>query len=421
MEYEKFDMDNYSLYTLKTSRFKTISLRVNIRIKDDVMCDKYLPMLWRMLINTSSKYDSIKEINRACAKVYDPYFGVKTIASGSESIISLSASFTNEKYTEKGMNEKSIKFLLPFLFEPKVIDGGFDNEIFEIQKAKLIDSYKSIKDYPRNYADAKLEELMISRDYKVLSLDEVIEETSALTNKELYEYYEKIMCEGKLDIFVCGNINPLKIKKIFEYNVIFKGNRKGKIDHIINQTTYNKDVNVVIEESNNVQSNLIVGCKALDITDFERNYVFILYSWILGGGMNSLLHTEVREKNSLCYYIYTVRDILRGVMKIVSGINASDFDRVYELIELQMKNICDGNFSSEILENVKNLYYNSLISIEDYQSDMTSNFVGSVYIGSDDIDVRRKMMEKVTKEDVMRFAKKVHIDTVFLLKGDNNE
>ena len=34
------------------------------------------------------------------------------------------------------------------------------------------------------------------------------------------------------------------------------------------------------------------------------------------------------------------------------------------------------------------------------------------------IEKRKEQMSKVTKEDVMKLAEKVHIDTVYLLKGE---
>ena len=40
---------------------------------------------------------------------------------------------------------------------------------------------------------------------------------------------------------------------------------------------------------------------------------------------------------------------------------------------------------------------------------------------SDSIEKKRLNIEKVTKEDLMKFAKKVHIDTIFILKGDEHE
>ena len=175
---------------------------------------------------------------------------------------------------------------------------------------------------------------------------------------------------------------------------------------------------MIIEPSSNAQSNLIVGCKLLDLNDFERKYVFVLYSWILGGGMNSLLTQTVREKNSLCYYIYAVRQNLFDTMKIYAGIDGEDFEKTYELIRKEMDNMKKGNFSSELFEGVKEIYYNSLIKIEDSQSDLVGSFTSELFVHNDNIENRRKQMEKVTKEDVMNLAKKVHIDTVFLLKGE---
>ena len=48
---------------------------------------------------------------------------------------------------------------------------------------------------------------------------------------------------------------------------------------------------------------------------------------------------------------------------------------------------------------------------------MTSH-ISEVFLNYDNIDKRKKEMEKITKEDIMNFAKKVHIDTVYLLKGE---
>ena len=421
MKYKKYELNNYNLYTIYTDRFKTINFRVNIRFPYEKECDKYFPMLWRMLIRTSSKYDSLKEINRACARVYDPYFSVRTIESGREIILSLSGSFINEKYTEDNMNEENIKFLIPFLFNPKIIDGGFDPEIFKLEKEKLISSYKGIKDYPRDYANAMVEYYMNSRGFQEYSLDEIIEETKRLTAKELYEFYLKVMSEGVLDIFVSGNIDFDKMKSIFEKNISFSGKRHKEIKHKINQENYNKKIKEYVDDSNNVQSNLAIGCKILDMNDFERDYVLSIYSWILGGGMNSLLHQSVREKNSLCYYIYTVRDKLRGVLKIFSGIDYKDYDKVLKLINKEMDNITNGIFSDELLENVKKIYLSSLKSIEDYQDDLIGNFISEIYLNDDDLSIRRKKIEKVSKKDLMEFAKKVHMDTIYLLKGEDYE
>ena len=418
MEYLNYDMDGYEVHVIKTDRFKTVFYSVNIRFDDERETERYTSLLSRLLMQTSHKYNSLRDINAFCASIYDPSYNIRVLNSGKENILSLTASFANEKYTEKGMTEKNIKFLSEFIFEPKVIDGGFDREVFETQKEKLLQYYRALRDNPQNYANSRLSEEMKVRKYDVMKLDELIQSVSMLTALELYDFYKKVMSEGKLDIFVCGDVDGDEIKKIIGKSIKFNGSKKGDINHLVRQCDYNKKEKIVIEPSSNTQSNLIVGCKLLDLTDFERKYVFVLYSWILGGGMNSLLTQTVREKNSLCYYIYAARQNLFETMRIYAGINGEDFDKTYKLIKEEMDNMEKGNFSIELFEGVKEIYYNSLIKTSDSQSDLVASYTSELFIGNDSLDIRRKEMEKVTKEDVMNLAKKVHIDTVYLLKGE---
>ena len=417
MTYTDYDMDGFNLHVIKTKRFKTISYNINIRFEDEKDTERYMGMLSRLLIQTSSHFDSLRDINVFCASIYDPSYNIRILSSGSQDILTLSASFANEKYTEIGMNEANFKFLTSFIFEPKIIDNGFDREVFEIQKEKLLEYYRTMKDRPQDYASGRLSEEMKTRKYDVMKLNEFIQSIESLTAEELYDFYKKIMKEGTLDIFVCGDVNPIKIKNIFSKLIKFKDSKK-KINHLIKQDSYNKKEKIIIEPSLNTQSNLVIGCKLMDLTDFERKYVFVLYSWILGGGMNSLLTQTVRERNSLCYYIYATRQNLFETMKIYAGINGSDFEKTYDLVKKEMKNMEEGNFPLELFEGVKEIYYNSLIKIEDTQSEVTGNYTSELFIHNDRIDVRKKRMEKVTKEDVMNLAKKVHIDTVYLLKGE---
>lgn len=418
MEYLDYDMDGYKLHVIKTNRFKTVFYSVNIRFKDEKENERYTSMLSRILLHTSKKYDSLKEINIACANIYDPSYNIKILESGSQDVLSLTASFANEKYTEKGMNEQNIKFLSDFLFNPKVVDGGFDSDVFENQKAKLLEYYKSLKDMPRNYAESRLSEEMQTKGYQIFKLDELIRSITSLTRYDLYDFYKKIMNEGILDVFVCGDVDEKEVYDILKKTIIFKGHGNRNINHLVKQKNFNLKPNVVIESSLNTQSNLVIGVKFSSLSDFERKYVFVLYSWILGGGMNSLLNQTVREKNSLCYYIYAIRQTLFETMRIYAGINGEDFEKTYNLIQNEMNNMEKGNFADELFEGVKEIYYNSLVKIEDSQSDVVSNYISELFLGNDNISKRHEEMSKVTKEDVIALAKKAHIDTVYLLKGE---
>lgn len=417
MKYYDYDMDGFKLHVIKTNRFKTVFYSINIRFEDNKDSEIYTSLLSRMLIQTSSKFNSLREINTYCASIYDPSYNIRVLGSGSENILRLTSSFANEKYTEKGMLLKNLEFLTSFIFEPKIVDGGFDKEMFDIQKEKLLEYYKSMKDNPKEYAKGRLAEEMQIKKYKVLKLDDLISGISNLSEVELYNFYQSIMSKGCLDIFICGDVDEKEVKKIFSKLIKFKGTHK-KINHLVKQHDFKDMPKIVVDKTNNTQSNLIIGFKLDNLSDFERNYVFVLYSWILGGGMSSLLSQTVREKYSLCYYIYAVRQNLFETMKIYAGIDGVNFEKTCNLIQDELENIENGNFSLELFEGVKEIYYNSLIRIEDSQDDLVASYVSEIFINNDSISDRKKNMSKVTKEDVMNLAKKVHVDTIYLLKGE---
>ena len=417
MKYYDYDMDGFKLHVIKTNRFKTVFYSINIRFEDNKDSEIYTSLLSRMLIQTSSKFNSLREINTYCASIYDPSYNIRVLGSGSENILRLTSSFANEKYTEKGMLLKNLEFLTSFIFEPKIVDGGFDKEMFDIQKEKLLEYYKSMKDNPKEYAKGRLAEEMQIKKYKVLKLDDLISGISNLSEVELYNFYQSIMSKGCLDIFICGDVDEKEVKEIFSKLIKFKGTHK-KINHLVKQHDFKDMPNIVVDKTNNTQSNLIIGFKLDNLSDFERNYVFVLYSWILGGGMSSLLSQTVREKYSLCYYIYAVRQNLFETMKIYAGIDGVNFEKTCNLIQDELENMENGNFSLELFEGVKEIYYNSLIRIEDSQDDLVASYVSEIFINNDSISDRKKNMSKVTKEDVMNLAKKVHVDTIYLLKGE---
>ena len=420
MDYKSVNLKNYDLHMVKTNRFKQIKLLVDLRIKDEKENSKYLKILQNILLKTSPNYQTIKEINTACASIYDPCYYISYIESGKEGVFTLDISFINEKYTEKGMNKKSIDFVLDFLFNPKIINNGFDKEIFELEKKSFISSLKSVKDNPQRYAKIRLDEEMDTKDYKEYKIEELIEDVQKTNEKELYNFYQKLMKNSKLDIFVIGDIEFNEIEKIISEKINFNGKHQGKINHLIKQTNIRRNPRVIIEKVNNTQSILNIGCKIESLTDIERKYVFPLYSWILGGCMNSLLNQTVREKNSLCYYIYTSRQNLLETMSIHAGIDGENFKKTINLIDEEMHNMEKGNFEEELLESVRNIYLNSLKSIEDSIGTVIGNFECQTFKTADSINQRKEEIMKVTKEDITKFSKKVHIDTIFLLKGENN-
>ena len=59
--------------------------------------------------------------------------------------------------------------------------------------------------------------------------------------------------------------------------------------------------------------------------------------------------------------------------------------------------------------------------LEDSPNQILDNYYMMELIGTDTIDEKRRKIMKVTKEDIINLHKKINMDTIFVLEGENNE
>ena len=166
----------------------------------------------------------------------------------------------------------------------------------------------SKKDNKAAYAKMRCIEEMYKNEPTSLYKFGYVEDLEKIDNKNLYEYFKKLVDECKIDIFVSGNLQNVDykeyiIKKIAEFNL-----KKRNPNFILNKLTKKDEVkteNIVTENLDVVQGKLIIGLDILfneeDIKNPNIKYQTILYNSILGGSANSKLFQNVREKASLAY------------------------------------------------------------------------------------------------------------------------
>lgn len=180
-----------------------------------------------------------------------------------------------------------------------------------------------------------------------------------------------------------------------------------------------KKVKTIIEQDEVSQAKLAIGCRTVDLTEYERNYPLTLYNILFGGGSDSKLFIEVREKNSLAYTIRSVPNKLDNLLLITGGIAKENFKKAVKLIETEMKKMEHGDFSEEDLDKAKQLYVTALEESLESPGRIIESYYMMQMLGTDDLETKRKKMLKVTPEEIIVVAKKVKMDTIYLLEGDD--
>lgn len=419
MEYKKIDMGAYNLHLINTNKFKTITMEINFREKITKENITKRNLLKAVLLNSNKSFPKERDLIKETENLYDLKLLSSNTRIGNYSNLSFKIRFLNEKYTEESMNEYSISFLLDILFNPDIENNSFKKDNINKCKNKIEKNIKSLKDNKLKYTLIKLLSTTKNKPYSYNSYG-YIEDLDKINEKNLYEYYKKMLNENYIDIFVVGEINEEKIKKIIKEKFIVNSYKKIKKDILVNELT-SKKITKIIEKDKANQTQLTILCNLKNITEWERKYVLLVYNELLGGSSNSLLFDTVREKNSYAYYINSTTKPYDNTLMIYSGIEPGNSEEVIKLIKKTLQNLTKSLYEDKALESAKETIISSIKSSKDSPTGIINTYYAKELVNSKIFEERMENISKIKKEDIVNLSKKIHINTIYILEGEKNE
>jgi hypothetical protein len=146
-------------------------------------------------------------------------------------------------------------------------------------------------------------------------------------------------------------------------------------------------------------------------------YIASIYNAILGGGANSRLFQNVREKESLAYTTGSNYLKQKNVIFIRCGIEIENYEKALETIKVQIENLKKGEITEEDIENAKKLIIASVKSITSEQDTEITYYYGQELSGTfTTITDYENKVNSVTKEQIVEIANSVSINTIYFLK-----
>ena len=414
MEYTCNDMNAYNLHIIKTDKFKTITVGVAFRRKLEKEEITIRNLLKELMVNATANYPTEKSLIMATEELYDLKLVAANYRVGNYAIMTFRTRFLNEKYTEDGMNDESIKFLLDLIFNPKL-----DSDI-EKCKEKIRKSIEGLKDNKIRYALAKLLETTGDMPYAYNSYGKV-EELDKITYEDIKKYYDSVIKNDIVDVYVVGDVDEAKIKNIFR-------------EHFKITTYHKQDMNLIVPELNNSkkimeysewddvnQTQLTILCNLKGLSDRDRLYVMPVFTEMLGGTANSILFDAVREKNSYAYYVNAIVKAYDNVMMIYSGIEHGNHKNVLKIIKKTLSDIGKGKFDNDKFESAKETMISAIKANLDNPMGIISSYYARTLVGSPMAEERIENISKVSREDIINVCKKINIHTMFILEGQDEK
>ena len=427
MEYNKQEIkQGITLHSINTNKFKTNLLAIFLTTPLTRENVTYNAVLSSTLRRGSKNLKSQEEISKRLEEMYGASFDCGIDKMVDNHILKFYIESVNDAYlpnNAENILKASIDLISDMVFNPLIENNSFNEEYVNQEKEGIRQRINSKIDNKAAYAKMRLVEEMYKDEPTGLFRFGYVEDLENINNKNLYEYYKKLIGECKIDIFISGNLENIDYKDMISKAIEARnvGIREPKFILKQIEAKKEKEEKVVTESMDVQQGKLVIGLDIIfnedDLKDENLRYQAKIYNSILGGSANSKLFQNVREKASLAYTASSSYVMFRSNIFINCGIEIENYEKALEIIKRQLEDMRRGDFTDEDIENSKKGIISSMKYIEDEQDTTIMYFFGQELTGTNvQIAEYIEKTQDVTREQIVKVANKVRVNTVYFLR-----
>ena len=357
-----------------------------------------------------------EEISKKLEELYGASFDCGIDKLGDKHVLKFYVESLNEQYLyqKEDILSQSLNILFDIVFNPLLENGVFKQEYIDEEKQNLRIIIEGQKDNKAAYATQRcIEEMYKEKPYGLYKYG-YVEDLEKIDSKNLYETYLNLIKTCKIDIFVSGDFDEKTLEEKVKSNQQISKLEPRKVEYLDeeSESSNTQEENVVRENMQISQGKLNIG---LDVLSDNKSAVSV-YNAILGGGANSKLFQNVREKASLAYSAGSIYIKPKSKIIIKTGIEHKNYEKALQIIKEQIDDMKNGKFSDEDIQHAKELIIASFKAMQDEQDSEISFYFGrEIQKESKDIDKQIKEVSEVTKQNIVDVANKIKINTIFFL------
>ena len=422
MQYQEKEIKKgIKFHKISTDKFKTNLIAVFLTTKltrENVTKNALISTILR---RGSKNMNTQEEISKQMEEMYGAGFDCGLDKTGDNQVLKFYIENINDQFIpqhDENMLKSAIEKLLEIVFNPYIENGEFKKEYVEQEKNNIKQKIEGKIDNKARYAlNRCIEEMYKDKPFGLFKFG-YIEDLEGIDGKNLYEYYQNLIKNCKIDIFVSG-IVPDNIEQLIEENENIAKLQERQADYVIPAIT-KKEIkqkeNIVAESMEVTQGKLVLGLD-INLENEDQKYDALLYNSILGGTANSKMFQNVREKAHLAYVASSSYSRQKSNIFINCGIEIANYEKALEIVKKQIEDMKNGDFTEDDIQNAKKGIISTIDLIDDEQDTAVTYYFGQELsehkIGADEYKQR---VEKIQKEDIVKIANAVSINTIYFLK-----
>jgi len=402
---------------VRTDKFKTNMFGIFFSVPMTLENASVNALIPAVLRRGTNNYPTMKDISKKLEELYGAKFDCGISKKGENQVIRFYGEIVNRKFVGESRDifSEFVDVIKDVIFNPVLEDGLFKEEYLKQEKEQVKDIIESRKNDKVQYALERCYEIMFEGEPYGVTEFGTVEGVDKVSSRELTDAYYNMLKNYQVDIVMAGDITDEEFNKVvskFSFEpreeLIIKPNEEVHVKEVKN-TTESFDIN---------QGKLSLGYRVNVDVRTDDYYKMFVYNGILGGGVQSKLFQNVREKNSLAYYAFSRFDKIKTVMGISCGIEVPNYQKALDTILEQVEDMKKGNISDYEYETTIKTIENSLNSMRDEQAQMLDFNYTQILTGTKrSLEEIIENIKKVTIPDVIEVANKIELDTIYFMTG----
>lgn len=410
--------DNVFFNEINVTRFKTMRLTAIalLPLEKDTASD--FALLTQVLTRSCNEYPDFTALSKKLSSLYGASLSAGVRKVGESLALTFSIAGIDDRYALFGdeVSKELSDLLLKVIFEPKFTEGVFDTEEVEQERRQLIDLADSEYNDKRVYANSRLIETMCKNEAYGIKRYGSRETILKCTPESLKSAWERMLRCARFEVFYVGGASAEGAKEIFRdrFSQVLRA-PEAMTTEIIRTAS---EVNRVEETMDIAQAKMLMGFRTDCSAGDEDAFAMRLMNVILGSGTRSKFFLNIREKQSLCYYCFSRYNRFKGILTVESGVENCNTQRTVDAVLNELEEVKKGNFTDEDLSLAKLSVSSDFLSLCDTVTGNEEWFVSQI---ADNefltVEETTEKFSKVTKEDIIRAANKLTLDTIYILSA----
>lgn len=403
--------------SVKTDKFKTCRVNISLAMPLDknASARAILPF---MFSRRCAKYPDYTSLNRVLDELYGAAVSAGVLKRGEAQVISFSMSAIDDRFALDGdkVALECTKLLADMIFDPLTEGESFPEDIIEQEKRLLVEAIENELNDKRRYAMLRCEQLMFADEAYGVNRFGSVEDVKALTPDIVYAAWRDVLQKATVQITMVSSMDPQPIVDLI----------REKFSEIERHPVEIKTLFVsglpkpeYISESMPLkQGKLVMGFRTGMRSEDDMMPAMKVAVDIFGGGTYSKLFSVVREKMSLCYYCSAALFNSKGIVMVQSGIEDTNEEKAKNEIINQLRLTAEGEFTDEDFSSSIKSLTDSILGNSDTPEEITAWYASQILRNELKApETYAKEIGNVDRAEVVRAAKTIMLDTIFMLKS----